>query len=192
VLDAIVPDHLPPPPGLQFVEEAVTLQEEATLIELIEASDLRPFALDPDNPRSTRTFGWLYDARDDTIAWGEPLPCEFHFIRDRAAAFTGIDPDDLVECLLIRYDPGAIIQPHLDKPAWDHVIGVSLGAANTMHFRKPLGGDYLYAQAPLPRRSMYLLAGEARHAYQHSLPAIDQVRWSMTFRSLSAIGETMR
>lgn len=180
------------PPGLKLAKEIVTPDEEAQLIDLIERSGLEPFALDPTNPRSTRTFGWLYHNADDSISWGEPLPEGFHAVRNRAAALAGITPESLIECMLIRYEPGSIIQPHLDKPAWNHVIGISLGVPTTMMFRKPVDGDYVHAEAYLPPRSMYLLIGEARHAYQHSLPPVEEVRWSITFRDFSEEGMAMR
>jgi alkylated DNA repair dioxygenase AlkB len=134
-------ETLPPPPGLKFAEEIMTPAEEAALIALIDDSGLIQFALDPTNPRSTKTFGWVYENSDDTIWLGEPLPDGFHSVRDRAAAFAGVSPEALIECMLIRYEPGAVIQPHVDKPAWDVVMGISLGAATTMDFRKSLGGD---------------------------------------------------
>jgi alkylated DNA repair dioxygenase AlkB len=38
----------------------------------------------------------------------------------------------------------------------------------------------------LAPRSAYLLTGEARHAWRHSIPATKELRYSVTFRTLSA------
>ena len=63
--------------------------------------------------------------------------------------------EHFAECLLNRYEPGAIIQPHLDKPVWEHVICVSLGAPATMIFRHQEMGEE--RSVALPPRSMYVL-----------------------------------
>lgn len=181
------------PPGLKLAYEAITPAEERNLIALIEAAGLSYPAYDPANRRSSASFGWKYDFGADRFAPCPPLPEGFRRIAETAAAFAGVRAEELVECLLNRYEPGAVIQPHLDKPVWEHVVGVSLGAATTMNFRKPLaGGGYDHADAVLPPRSMYLLAGPARHLFEHGLPPAEATRWSITFRSLSAEGQARR
>src|SRR5579872_1627534 len=114
------------PPGLKLVHEVVTPAEEAVLIKLIVASGLSYYAYDPGNARSSKSFGWKYDFLKDTFSPCDPLPPGFRAIADKAAAFVGLEVEDFAECLVNRYEPGAIIQPHLDKPVWEHVIGVSL------------------------------------------------------------------
>lgn len=93
---------------------------------------------------------------------------------------------DLVQALLIRYDPGAGIGWHRDRPVFGHVVGVSLGAAATMRLRRRTAGGFDRANVPLPPRSAYRLSGEVRHDWEHSLAETDRARWSITFRSLSA------
>ncbi|MDB5710434.1 MAG: alpha-ketoglutarate-dependent dioxygenase AlkB [Sphingomonas bacterium] len=44
--------------------------------------------------------------------------------------------DDIAQSLLIRYDTGAGIGCHNDRPIYEHVIGISLGAPAAMHFRR--------------------------------------------------------
>ena len=34
-------------------------------------------------------------------------------------------------------------------------------------------------------RSLYLVAGESRHDWEHSIPPVEQVRYSVTFRSMA-------
>ena len=66
----------------------------------------------------------------------DPIPDWLLPIRTRAAAFAGLADDDLVQALLIRYDPGAGIGWHRDRPVFEHVVGLSLGAPATMRFRR--------------------------------------------------------
>jgi alkylated DNA repair dioxygenase AlkB len=176
-----------PPSGLALAYEVVTRDEEFELLGLLEAMDVPRFALDPDNPRSKKAFGWDYHA-DGTIEVCPVLPREFDGIRGRAADMAGIGADELVQAMLTRYDPGSIIQWHTDKPVWEHVVGLSLGETVTMGFRKAVGDGWDLRAIELPPRSFYMMRGEARYVYEHGLPPAPGVRWSITFRSFSHEG----
>jgi alkylated DNA repair dioxygenase AlkB len=98
----------------------------------------------------------------------------------------------LVQALLIRYDPGAGIGWHRDRPVFEHVLGISLGAAATLRLRRRSAGGFARAAASLAPRSIYHLTGEARHAWEHSIAPLQVTRWSITFRSLSQSGSLLR
>jgi DNA oxidative demethylase len=106
-------------------------------------------------------------------------------VRERAARFACLEPDDLVQTLLIRYDPGAGIGWHRDRPVFEHVVGISLGAPATMRFRRRSARGFDRASVELTPRSIYHLRGEARHNWEHSIAEITVTRWSITFRSLT-------
>ncbi len=99
--------------------------------------------------------------------------------------FAGLAPDDLVQALLTRYDPGAGIGWHRDRPVFEHVVGISLGAPATMRFRRRRPDGFDRAKVLLPPRSIYHLAGEVRHDWEHSIAEMGVTRWSVTFRSLA-------
>jgi len=180
------------PPGLKFACDFVSPEEEADLIAAIEASGIAHVDYDPGNPRAERTYGWFYhyaaDYAEHAVSPCDPLPPAFVALRERAAAFAGVEPEDLIQCLLLRYDPGAIIQPHCDMPAWGHVIGLSLGESVTMEFVN--GAEIMPVE--LPPRSIYLQTGDARHVWQHSIPCVTKTRWGITFRDFSDEGRRMR
>ena len=97
---------------------------------------------------------------------------------------------DLAQALLIRYDPGAGIGWHRDRPVFDKVVGISLNTPARLRFRRrtPTGFDRLGLDvAP---RSAYLLSGEARHDWEHSIAPGEQLRFSITFRTLSDLGRS--
>jgi alkylated DNA repair protein (DNA oxidative demethylase) len=77
---------------------------------------------------------------------------------------------------------------HRDRPLFEHVLGISLGTAAVMRFRRRRGDRFERATETLPPRSIYHLTGEARHLWEHSIAALDRTRWSITFRSLSDRG----
>ena len=96
-----------------------------------------------------------------------------------------------MQALLIRYDPGAGIGWHKDRPVFEHVVGLSLGSEATMRFRQRTSKGFERISVPLAPRSIYHLTGEVRHDWEHSIAPIDQVRWSVTFRSLSDKGRAL-
>jgi alkylated DNA repair dioxygenase AlkB len=173
-------------PGLTQAEGIVTGNEERALIASIDATKLSPFRFHGWlGKRMTASFGWNYDFERQRFAPTEPIPDWLFELRERAARFAHLKPDDLVQALLIRYDPGAGIGWHRDRPVFEHVVGISLGAPATMRFRRRSAGGFDRASAELTPRSIYHLSGEARHDWEHSIAEMNVTRWSTTFRSLA-------
>jgi alkylated DNA repair protein (DNA oxidative demethylase) len=173
-------------PGLTASGDFLMRDEETALIQRIDTQALPPFKFQGWlGKRLTTSFGWHYDFERGRFGATDPIPDWLAPIKARAAAFAGLDDADLVQALLIRYDPGAGIG---DRPVFEHVIGISLGAPATMRFRKRSARGFDRASAPLEPRSIYHLSGEARHVWEHSIAEMDVTRWSITFRSFSAKG----
>jgi DNA oxidative demethylase len=178
--------------GLAQREDIVTHEEEQRLIAAIDATELAPFRYHGWlGKRLTASFGWRYDFDNASFAPAEPIPVWLLPLRAKAARFAGLEPDDLVQSLLIRYDPGAGIGWHRDRPVFDHVLGISLGSATTMRFRRRRPGGFHRAAAFLAPRSIYHLTGGARHDWEHSIAELAVTRWSVTFRSLSEKGRRL-
>lgn len=176
-------------PGLSYQDAIVTPDEEADLIAHIDQQPLSPFRFQGWlGKRLTTSFGWRYDFDNGAFDPTDPIPEWLLRLKRRAARFAGLDDDDLVQALLIRYDLGAGIGWHRDRPVFEHVVGISLGAPATMRFRRRVETGFERASAPLAPRSIYHLSGEARHDWEHSIAEMDVTRWSVTFRSFSAKG----
>ncbi len=172
--------------GLAKAEAIVSPSEEQALIASINAAELSPFRFHGwPGKRLTTSYGWRYDF--DTASFGptDPIPDWLLPLRQKAARFAHLKPDDLVQALLIRYDPGAGIGWHRDRPVFEHVVGISLGAPATMRFRRRRPGGFDRASAFLAPRSIYHLTGEARHEWEHSIVEMELTRWSITFRSMA-------
>jgi alkylated DNA repair dioxygenase AlkB len=177
------------PPGLSQAEEIVTAVEEQALIAAIDATELAPFRFHGfEGRRLTASFGWRYDFDTGRFGPAAPIPDWLMPLRERAARFARMASDDLVQALLIRYDPGAGIGWHRDRPIFEHVVGISLGAPAILRFRRRRADGFDRAAADLAPRSVYHLTGEIRHDWEHSIAAMDATRWSVTFRSLSETG----
>ncbi|TPG07517.1 alpha-ketoglutarate-dependent dioxygenase AlkB [Sphingomonas oligophenolica] len=176
-------------PGFDTRTDVVSRVEEIGLIERIDATDPEPFRFQGWlGKRLTTSYGIGYDFDAARLELAEPMPDWLMPVRVRAAKFTGLDPKDLTQALLIRYDPGAGIGWHRDRPYYEHVIGISLGAPATLRLRRRVAKGFDRLNMPLAPRSIYHLSGEARHVWEHSIAAMDDTRWSITFRSLSSSG----
>jgi DNA oxidative demethylase len=177
-------------PGLAQAEGIVSPGEEGVLIAAIDAAELSPFRFHQWlGKRLTLSFGWHYDFDDSSFTAGEPIPDWLLPLRARAADFAGLPANVLEQASLIRYDPGAGIGWHKDRPVFGVIVGVSLGAPATMRFRRrKSGGGFERTSAQLAPRGIYRLAGEVRHQWEHSISPMDRPRWSITFRSLSDKG----
>ena len=57
------------------------------------------------------------------------------------------------------------------------VVGIPVGAPATLGVRRGRAGGFARAAAVLMPRSVYHLTGEARHEWEHSIEAMDTMRW---------------
>ena len=175
--------------GLQYRDDFITPTEHDRLVTELEGLNLAPFRFHGWlGNRKTQTFGWRYDFDDASFAPAEPIPQWLQPLRAKAAAFAGFAPEDFAHALLARYDPGAGIGWHRDRPQFEQVFGISLGAPATMRFRQRTAGGFRRTTVDLEPRSAYLLSGEVRREWEHSIAPGDTLRFSITFRSLSEKG----
>lgn len=176
-------------PGLACREGFVSEVEERALIANIDGAALSPFRFKQwTGKRLTHSYGWSYDFEAGRFAPADPIPAWLEPLKERGAEFAGLSPAEFVHALLIRYDPGAGIGWHKDRPVFEHVVGISLGEPATMRFRRRIGAKFERTSMPLVPRSIYHLSGQARHDWEHSIAGMETTRWSITFRSLSPIG----
>ncbi len=174
------------PGGLFYVPDLVAKGEEADLIARLNQEPLTPFRFQNwTGKRQTISYGWHYDFESGRFAPTLPMPSWLEPLRERAAQASGLAASLLVQALLIRYDPGASIGWHRDRPVFADVIGISLGASATLRLRRRTASGFERSAQPLDPRSLYRLSGPARHLWEHSIPPLDRLRWSITFRTLS-------
>lgn len=100
-------------PGLAYGDDIIDPAEETDLIAHIDAEELAPFRFQGWlGKRLTRSFGWHYDFDRGGMGETDPIPDWLLPVRHRAARFARVAEDDLVQALIIRYDPGAGIGWH--------------------------------------------------------------------------------
>ena len=130
------------------------------------------------------SFGWRYVFDGSGLEPAEPIPDFLLPPREQAAAFAGIDPAALEHVLLTEYEPGAAIGWHRDRSVFGDVVGISLLAPARLRFRRKQGPKWQRAAIELEPCSAYLLTGAARTDWEHSIPAVESLRYSITFRTL--------
>jgi alkylated DNA repair dioxygenase AlkB len=177
--------NAPVVPGLVVVPEAVSEAEETALSARIDAAPLQPFEFGQwRGKRLTTHYGRAYDFARGRLDEAPPLPGWLVALRERLAPQVGMDPHTLEAALLIRYDPGAGIGWHRDRPQYGEVLGLSLGADCTMRLRRRLPTGFERRHLPLPARSLYRFSGEVRWEWEHSIVPLEVTRRSVTFRTL--------
>jgi alkylated DNA repair dioxygenase AlkB len=175
------------PEGLVLRAELLTEAEEAGLLERLEDLRFDPIVIRGQAARRTaRHYGLGYDYESRTPQPGEPVPDWLLGVRERAAGLAGAAPEELVEVLVQRYPAGSTIGWHRDAPAFGTVIGVSLAGACRLRFQRGKRERRRVWEVVLEPRSGYVLAGEARRSWEHSIPPTKELRYSITFRTLRA------
>lgn len=172
------------PDGFEYRADFASAEAEVELVERLAELDLREFEFHGYlGKRRVVYFGLRYDFNDMAVCEAERIPDFLLPVRDRAAGFAGLDPAELAHALVTEYTPGAAIGWHCDRPVFGDVVGVSLGAPCRFRLRRKRGSSWERAALILMPRSAYLMRGPARHEWQHSIPPVDALRYSVTFRS---------
>jgi DNA oxidative demethylase len=178
--------------GLRYEQEVIAKDDEQLFIEHLGHVELTPFRFHGwTGNRKTQSFGWRYDFDDASFAPADPIPNWLESLRTTAAEFAGVAPADFVHVLFARYDPGAGIGWHRDRDLFDKVVGISLNTPAMLRFRQRIGSGFKRATLEVAPRSAYLLSGEARYEWEHSIVPGQALRFSITFRTLSDKGRRM-
>jgi DNA oxidative demethylase len=172
--------------GLEYRENFIARDEEGDLLARLEDMDLAPFRFHGwTGKRKTKSYGWRYDFDDSSFQPTEPIPTWLEPLRDKASALAGAE---IAHALVARYDPGAGIGWHKDRGVFDRVVGVSLLSPAVLRFRKRTSSGFSRFNLPVEPRSAYLLSGEARYDWEHRIVPDEELRFSVTFRTMSDIG----
>lgn len=172
-------------PGLDYKPDVLSPEEEAALLEKVGALPFAAFDFHGfKGNRRVVSFGWKYDFSVEAMRETEPIPAFLEPVRERAAVAIGRPPERFEQVLVTEYAPGAGIGWHKDKAVFDEVMGVSLAAACTLRLRRRQGAGWERRKLELAPRSVYLFSGEVRSGWEHSIPAVTETRYSLTFRSL--------
>ena len=174
------------PPGFGYREDFVSGGEERDLLLAIEAVAFAEFEMrGVVARRRVAFFGQSYDR-----GAAGPIPEFLLSLRERLGDWAGVQPADFAMCLLNEYRPGSPIGWHRDAPQYEVVAGVSLLSSCVMKlrpYRSPADPPVRRSathKLTLARRSAYVMKNEARQVYEHHIPPVEALRYSITFRTL--------
>uniref|UniRef100_A0A8C6S6Q8 AlkB homolog 4, lysine demthylase n=1 Tax=Neogobius melanostomus TaxID=47308 RepID=A0A8C6S6Q8_9GOBI len=175
-------------PGVFLQRDFISEQEELELVELMDRDVWTP----SQSGRRKQDFGPKVNFKKRRVRVGgfSGLPAASRRLVERMHRELGLKDFQPVEQCNLDYSPdrGAHIDPHLDD-SWlwgERLVTVNLLSDTTLTLT--LLGQGLQVAVPLPRRSLLVLSGPARHTWKHGIQRahIGQRRVCSTFRELSA------
>ncbi len=174
------------PPGLLYCPDVLTRDDERRLLARIADLPFKEFQFHGfEGKRRVVSFGWRYDFSEHKALPAEPIPDFLLELHRKVQAASGFALPDLAQVLVTEYAPGAPIGWHKDRPFFDDVMGLSLASTCNFRLRTLLdGGKWQRVSLRLEPRSAYLLQGAARREWEHSIPPVESLRYSVTFRNL--------
>jgi alkylated DNA repair dioxygenase AlkB len=176
------PDALPQ--GFKYEPNVISADQERRLVDDLAGLPFKEFEFQGFlGKRRTVSYGWRYDFNGGGLQRTDDMPRFLLPVRELAAEFAGIGAADLQQALLIQYPPGAQIGWHKDRSVFGEVLGISLLSPCTFRLRRKIGTKWQRASIRAEPRSIYLMTGPSRTDWEHSIPAVDELRYSITFRN---------
>ena len=183
------------PDGFRYREAFISCAEERELLDRIGGVEFAAFEMrGVVARRRVAFFGAAYNDADGPAL---PIPEFLRPVRARFAEWAEVAADDFAMALINEYRAGAPIGWHRDAPQYGIVAGLSLRSPCRMKFRPYVSPRALASgaqsgraarrtthEAVLSARSAYLMTGPSRTDFEHSIPAVASLRYSVTFRTL--------
>ena len=174
-----------PPEGFRVAADFLSAEAERDLLDRIAPLPFKPFEFHGYlGLRRVVSFGWSYRYDERRLQPAPSIPPFLLPLRERAAEFAKLPPEAFTQSLVAEYRPGAPIGWHRDKPEFEDVVGISLLSPCTLRFRRRIESGWERWSHTAEPRSIYLLRGAVRNRWEHSIPPVPSLRYSITFRSL--------
>jgi alkylated DNA repair dioxygenase AlkB len=173
------------PKGFVYREEIISAEEERHFAEQFALLPFAPFEFHGfQGRRRVVSFGWRYDYAGRQIRPAAELPELLVPLRERATQVAGLAPESLQQVLVTEYAPGAPIGWHRDKSIFQDVVAISFLSPCLLRFRRRVRDRWKRRSLEVMPRSAYVLRGAARAEWEHSIPPLNALRYSVTFRNL--------
>jgi alkylated DNA repair dioxygenase AlkB len=172
------------PEGFRYQPEVLSTEDERALLAQVQALPFREFEFHGyTGKRRVVSFGWRYDFSERQLHRTEDMPAFLLSLRETAGHFAGVPALQLQQVLVTEYPAGAAIGWHRDKDVFGDVIGISLLSPCVFRLRRAAGDAWERVSITAEPRSAYLLRGPSRTEWEHSIPGVDSLRYSITFRN---------
>ena len=168
--------------------EFLAADEAQALVELVRALPLAEARYkDYTARRRVASFGGKFDYDTLTLEHAPPIPAAFMPWVERVSREFEVDVATFAHLLAAEYRPGTPLGWHRDVPDFESIVGLSLLGDATMRFRRyphRPGERSAALRLALPPRSLYVIEGDARWRWQHSVSPTTELRYSITLRTL--------
>ena len=187
-MNTLFPDYSVYPEGFIYHPDFITQQEESELLKEIEKLNLHTFIFQGYSAkRKVASFGFDWNFETRTLSKGVEIPSVFTPLIKRVASFIQKDESTIAELLVTEYPIDSVINWHRDAPPFDIIAGISLLSDCRFKLKPHEKAKQTKASTitiPVKRRSIYVLKGEARENWQHSISPVKERRVSITVRTL--------
>jgi alkylated DNA repair dioxygenase AlkB len=177
------------PEGLRYQPDFVSAAEERELVDRIRQLPLAPFQFGAfEGHRRVASFGWRYDYTSQSLERAGELPDWILPFNARVETYAALPPGAIRQVLFTEYEAGVGIGWHRDKRQFDVIFGLSLASTCRFRFRRSANGKWDRFTLDARPRSLYMMAGASRQAWEHSIPPVPERRYSATFRTMRQAG----
>jgi len=187
-MDSLFPVETFMPPGFHYFADFITAEEEIELVGEIEKVPLKTFIFQGyEAKRRVASFGYDWSFTNRKLTKGKAVPESFKPLIDKVSHQLSFKADEIAEVLLTEYPVGSVINWHRDAPPFDLIAGISLQSDSIFRLRpydKAKQGRNSILSIPLRRRSLYVISGETRTSWEHSITPVTALRYSVTLRTL--------
>jgi alkylated DNA repair dioxygenase AlkB len=173
------------PEGFRYQNNVISRDLEASLLEGFRELPFKEFQFHSGyvGKRRVVSYGWQYDFTAARLNKTEDIPDFLMPVREIAARFADVTPGELHHVLVTEYSAGSAIGWHRDKAMFGDVIGISLLSPCSFRLRRKVGAKWERASVIAEPRSAYLMRGPSRTEWEHSIPPVDSLRYSITLRN---------
>ena len=173
------------PQGFRYQPNFLNPGEEQSLLQHIVPLPFREFEFQGfTGNRRIVSYGWRHDFNGGGLTKADDMPEFLSGIRASAESFAGIPPGCLQQVLITEYKPGArdrLAQGPVDL--WRRRQFRFYRRAPSACAGKP-GHRWERRNLTAQPRSVYLLRGPSRTEWEYSIPGVDSLRYSITFRNV--------
>ena len=135
--------------------------------------------------RRVASFGWRYDYATQKLETADPLPDWISPYSAKMKSLAKLSSGSVRRCSAPNIDKGVGIGWHRDKAHFDSIFGLSLGSTFNFRFRRRKGEKWEGFTLEAQPRSLYMMSGESRNLWEHSIPPVEKARYSITFRTMA-------
>jgi alkylated DNA repair dioxygenase AlkB len=141
------------PEGFKYAPGVLSAEQERDLVEQLRPLPFKEFEFHGYlGKRRTVSYGWKYNYAARALEASREIPDFLLPVREIAARFAEMAPEDLQQILITEYDAGAGIGWHRDKGEFGQIVGLSLLAPCVFRLRRKQGTKWERASIIAARR----------------------------------------